>query len=112
MPRYWGNHAHYWVGDLPISNGRNISQTLGATNMIKTDIVTGPAFLASALVTGDTSGLDDEGMVAYYRFLAHIEPWTVVSTVDDQEPRFTWSFRLYGGDAEGGDVIDYIVHRK
>jgi hypothetical protein len=80
---------------------------------IETDIVTLPAYWASALVNGDTSGMDDDeiaDMEAQLDGLAS-EGWRVVSTVDDDEPRFTWSFNLYGGNCAGGDVLDYVVHK-
>lgn len=78
---------------------------------ITTRTITAPAAWASALVNGDFSGLDADESTACSRWkqreLSIGE--SVVSAVDDAEPRFTKSFRLYGGDAEGGDVIDYVV---
>lgn len=78
---------------------------------ITTRTITAPAAWASALVNGDFSGLDADESTACSRWkqreLSIGE--SVVSTVDDAEPRFTKSFRLYGGDAEGGDVLDYVV---
>ena len=78
---------------------------------IEVDTVTAPAYWASYLVNEDASGLDDDERRAADRWLADLAPWRVVATIDDAEPRFTWSFRLYGGESDGGDVIDYIVHR-
>jgi hypothetical protein len=85
--------------------------------MIKWDTVTGPAFLASALVNGDTSGLDAAGLECLARFEAWIAPGYVVDVARDadgeaNEPRFTWSFDLHGGDTAGGDVVDYVVHTE
>jgi hypothetical protein len=73
--------------------------------------ITGPAYWASALVNGDYSGLTAEETVACNKWLARElqRGESIVSTVDGAEPRFTWSFRLYGGDAEGGDVLDYVA---
>ena len=42
--------------------------------------------------------------------------WQVIDIVTDeetgesQEPRFTWSYKLHGGTAQGGDVVDYVDH--
>lgn len=77
--------------------------------MVKVDTIIGPAFLASALVNGDFSGLNAEETECCRKFQESIDPWYIVSC--EGEPRFTWSFRLYGGDAAGGDVIDYTVHK-
>ena len=29
----------------------------------------------------------------------------------ENSERFTWSYKAYGGDAQGGDVADYTVYR-
>jgi len=81
---------------------------------IQKDEVTAPSVWASALVNGDTSGLDDEDEKALNVWADNLEKsgWTVVGVAgEDQEPRFTWSYRQYGGTAKGGDVLDYIVHK-
>lgn len=83
--------------------------------MVKVREITLPAFLASALVNGDTSGLDDEGLACFARCIEIAAPWEIVDVARDsegnaEEPRFTWAFRLYGGDADGGDVLNYIAH--
>lgn len=79
---------------------------------IEVDTVTLPAYWASALVNGDFSGLTPAERDALHASLASLQArgWYVVSTTED-DSRFTWSFRLYGGTADGGDVLDYIVHR-
>lgn len=77
---------------------------------IEVDTITGPAFLACALINGDTSGLDETDLRVLQAFETMIAPWRVVDATDD-EPRFTWSFELYGGNTAGGDVVDYIVHK-
>lgn len=86
---------------------------------IDVDTITGPAFLASALVNGDESGLDAAGRETLGLFLAGHVPkgWEVVDVARDDEgdgedSRFTWSFDLYGGDCRGGDVVDYVIHRR
>jgi hypothetical protein len=86
---------------------------------LEVDTVTGPSEWASALVNGDTSGLDDEDEKAMNLWADNLakDGWSVVDIATDeetgegQEPRFTWSYRLYGGTAGGGDVVDYVVHR-
>ena len=80
---------------------------------IEVDTVTLPAYWASALVNGDYSGLDDDEAArceAAEKALAK-DGWSVVSTADDDEPRFTWSYGLYdpGAEVSGGDVLDYTV---
>lgn len=82
---------------------------------LQVDTVTGPSHWASALINGDHSGMDSKEMSA-------MKAWnekhggSVVSIADGedgnpQEPRFTRHYSLHGGTAEGGDVVDYVVHR-
>lgn len=84
---------------------------------IEVDTVTLPAFWACALINADTSGMTDEEEAHMNAYMETIEAdgWYVVDVVRDEdgnsEPRFTWSYNLYGGDAKGGDVIDYVMHR-
>jgi len=83
---------------------------------IEVDVITGPAVWASALTNGDLSGLDDAEEAALDAWVSGLGGWYVVDVVRDEdgvgdEPRFTWSYDLYGGTAKGGDVIDYVVHR-
>jgi hypothetical protein len=77
---------------------------------IHAEVETGPAAWVSYLINGDASSMSPEDLEACDDWQTKIEPWYVVS-VEDGEPRFTWSYRLYGGTASGGDVIDYIVHK-
>lgn len=68
------------------------------------DIVTAPAHWACYLINGDCSDMSDAEMdAADARFLGV----DVVDVCD--EPYFSWNFRIFGGDAEGGDVADYTV---
>lgn len=83
------------------------------------DSVTAPSAWASALVNGDESGLDDEDREALRRWAGKLaaDGWYVVDVARDEQgdvvdPRFTWSYRLYGGTAGGGEVMDYVVHRQ
>ncbi len=86
---------------------------------IETSIITLPAYWASALVNGDFSGLNTIEIAPLKAQLDSLrfEGWTVAGVAtDDQgepvEPRFTWSYSLYGGLANGGEVLDYIILRE
>ena len=72
---------------------------------MKSDIYTAPAIWASALVNGDYSGLDDADSLACRAWQKSILPAEVAGT--EGEPRFTSSYRLYGGLYDAGDVLDY-----
>jgi hypothetical protein len=81
--------------------------------------VTLPAYWASALINGDASGMDDEEEVLMNAACEALtaDGWYIVDVARDDEgeacePWFSWSYRLYGGDASGGDVLDYIAHRQ
>lgn len=76
---------------------------------LRVDTFTAPAHWASYLVNGDSSGLNPDDIRAADSWLASIAPWRIVSDVEDSE-RFTWSYRLHGGTAEGGSVLDYVAH--
>ncbi|WP_408902518.1 hypothetical protein [Methylobacterium radiotolerans] len=72
--------------------------------------ITLPSHWACYLINGDASGLDDGEAE---RIAAHLNAElpadaAIVDVIEDSE-RFTWSFRLYGGDASGGDVADFTV---
>lgn len=82
-----------------------------------------PACWASALINGDyTSFYDDDGKAEIAALEAELARYSrdgwIVSDVkrdkdgDAEDPRFTWSYALYGGTARGGDVITYILHRQ
>lgn len=80
---------------------------------MKIEKVTLPAFLASALVNGDESGLDASGLVTLARVRDYLGEMDVIDVARDddgeaEESRFTWNFDLYCGDARGGDVLDYV----
>lgn len=52
---------------------------------ISVDTIAGPAYLAAALVNGDTSGLDAAGLAELRRFRADLAPYRVVGTEDSEE---------------------------
>lgn len=85
---------------------------------IKCDVVTGPAYWASALVNGDLSGLDVEEIKAMESWLDRIYPAYVVDIARDEsgepmESRFTWHYALHSGTRfAGGDVVDYVTHER
>lgn len=66
-----------------------------------------PEFWASYLLNGDSSGLSDTDLKQVESYLEAELPEgaSIVSCAD--EGRFTWSYRLYGGDANGGSVLEY-----
>ena len=77
---------------------------------LMTDSVTLPAAWASYLINGNPDTLEPaERQAADTRLQQlHSDGWSVVGTEDD-EPRFTWRYEMYGGTAHGGDVMDYVV---
>lgn len=78
---------------------------------IQTDTITLPSFWACALINGDETGMGDTEVAHMDAYLATaLDGWYVVTDVEDSE-RFTWSYSLYGGDAQGGEVKDFIIHK-
>ena len=70
---------------------------------MKTTIVTGYAHLASALVNGDLSGLDEDDREKLADFLEYIQDYAqVISTQGDSYFGRPDNFSLKG------DVIDYV----
>ena len=81
--------------------------------MIDPDVTeaTAPAAWASYLINGDASGLtwaEQSSANAWALQATEGHRWHIV---DCGEPWFTWSFRLYGGDYQGGEVCDYTMLR-
>jgi len=69
-----------------------------------------PAFLASALINGDTSGLEGCDMPAYYAALKLAEGG---SYVDVGEASFSWGtydLLASAGGNLGGDYADYTIN--
>lgn len=86
---------------------------------IKVDTMTAPAFWACALINDDRTGMTTAEVAMMEATMAPVEAdgWYVVDVVrnDDgeaDEPRFTHCYDLYGGDARGGDVLDYVLHKQ
>jgi hypothetical protein len=80
--------------------------------------MTFPASWASALVNDDWSGLDYHESKACRAQVAELAAigWHVVDVARDadgnaNEPRFSRCFDLYGGTAQGGDVLEYVAHK-
>lgn len=83
---------------------------------IDVGLVTAPASWAGYLINGDCSDLSDAEVRACDRWLAGIAPAYVVDIERDDEgtpyeARFTYSYAMYGGTAEGGEVLDYVTHQ-
>lgn len=75
---------------------------------MKFETVTLPSHWASYLINGDDSGLDDDDAREIVATLVREGVRNVVDLDDDSE-RFTWHYRMYGGNAEGGSVCDFIA---
>lgn len=75
--------------------------------MIEVSTVTLPAFLASALVNGDTSGLSDADLPLVEAAHAYVAPGRIVSA--EGEPYFARTCDLPGFHL-GCDVMEYTVH--
>jgi hypothetical protein len=72
----------------------------------RVQIVRMPAFLASALINGDTSGLEDRDLPWVQRANEYCAPGHIVSI--EGEPYFAWRCELPGYTL-GCDVADYVV---
>ena len=56
--------------------------------------------------------MEDNEIAACDAWCEQMQPAYVVDTVEGEEPWFTNSYRLYGGDAQGGEVCTYILYRQ
>ncbi|MBH0113227.1 hypothetical protein I5E68_09740 [Novosphingobium sp. YJ-S2-02] len=77
--------------------------------MILVSEATGPAAWVGYFINGDADGLEPEELAAADAWLQRHAPARPVSTVDDSE-RFSWSYNVHGGTAQGGTVCDYVLH--
>jgi len=66
-----------------------------------------PAHWASYLINGDASGLDDGEIATIEAYLSANGDPRIFDT--EGEPYFSWSFGRNGGNADGGDLVDYVV---
>lgn len=73
---------------------------------MKTDKVILPAFLASALINGDASGLEDEDLPWVDVAIEYCAPGHIVGC--SEESFFTWSTDLPGFDL-GCDALEYDI---
>jgi hypothetical protein len=114
----------YGVG-CDVNSGFSFEEALAANSNIvdeeaagpEVDTVTGPSYWASYLINGDDSSLDPEEKAHADRWIEKLKPYYVVDVERDEDgdgsdPRFTWSYGLHSGtDTNGGDVVDYVVHK-
>lgn len=72
--------------------------------------LTAPSAWVSALINSDYSGLDTEESRHVAHWLKINNVYAVLGTPADDEPRFTWQFRLYDplADCNGGSVTDFV----
>lgn len=85
--------------------------------MIEVGEAVGPSHWAVALINGDTSGLDDREEAYLNAWVERLsrDGWHVSSVRDEEEPWFTWNYRIYSGDhagPSGGDVVTYVIFRS
>ena len=71
-----------------------------------------PSYWASYLINGDDSDLSEAEKDVCDAWCKGLEPAYVVDTKEGEHPSFSWNYRLYGGDAQGGEVCTYILHRQ
>jgi hypothetical protein len=67
-----------------------------------------PAFWAPYLINFDSSGMEEEEMIACDNYIEQ-QGIKDVFLEDEEEPYFSWSFDLYGGNDRGGDLLHYMV---
>ena len=79
---------------------------------ITVDVFPLPSHWASAVINGDYSGLDDNECALCQAELEMfgVAGWDFVDI--EGEPYFTWDYRRYGGDAEGGEVADFVAVQR
>ena len=71
-----------------------------------------PAHWAAYLINGDADTLDDaeaERVDAYVESLRGDAKYIDITIDAEAEPYFSWAFEIYGGDARGGDLLDYTI---
>lgn len=73
----------------------------------RVETATLPAFLASALINGDTSGLEDPDMKHYEAALQYAEPGSYVSV--GEETFFSYSCDLPSWGRMGAEMVEYTI---
>ena len=70
-----------------------------------------PATWAMALVNDEPADLDDDAWGKCRILIEQLrhDGYVVVAVADNAWPRFTDQFRLHGGDADSGEILDYVV---
>jgi hypothetical protein len=70
-----------------------------------------PATWAMALVNDEPADLDDDAWGKCRILIEQLrhDGYVVVAVADNAWPRVTDQFRLHGGDADSGEVLDYVV---
>jgi hypothetical protein len=76
-----------------------------------TQTITLPSHWAAALINADFSGYSEAEVIAIDA--AFTAEWVVqIFALVDGSERFTRFYRLYHGDADSGEVADYLVYTQ
>lgn len=75
--------------------------------MLQLHTIEAPEHWASALVNGDFSGLTTAEAMQVQAWRERELPADASICGCADEARFTWHYRLFGGDADGGSVLEY-----
>lgn len=74
--------------------------------IVETNIISAPSHWACYLINGDASDMTQAEMDAAD---AYFGSWDVLDVMPASE-RFSWYFREHGGNADGGELVDYLVY--
>jgi hypothetical protein len=76
--------------------------------MTEDNTIRAPAIWASYIINGDASGMNDVEIAACAAYLGRALPEgaAIVSCADNSH--FSWNYDLYGGTAQGGDLLEYF----
>lgn len=79
--------------------------------MVTTETELMPAHWANYLINGDPSGMEDNDITRCDEHIDKIIGFrdASVTVEDDAEPFFSWSFDLHGGNAKGGELLEYTI---
>ncbi len=70
-----------------------------------------PVYWASYLINDDASGLEDGEQSVCDAYLEQ-QGFKEIFLDNNEESYFSWSYNLYGGNASGGDLLNYRVTLK